>query len=79
MNQYKTASFLKLTIRFVIMFFVLVTLMRLFMGFFKFEGIDGLKNAYFDNGKWKPFLKMQLAMSLLYGLFMAGYYKFIKK
>jgi len=79
MNQYKNASFLKLTFRFVIGFFVLVTIMRLFIGFFKFEGIEGLKSAYYDNGKWQVFLKMQVIMSVLYGLFMAGYYKFIKK
>jgi len=79
MNQYKNTSFLKLTIRFVIVFFILVTIMRLFIGFFKFEGMEGLKNAYLIDGKWQPFLKMQVMMAVFYGLFMAGYYKFIKK
>lgn len=79
MNQYKKTSFLKLAIRFTIVFFVLVSIMRLFMGFFNFEGVEGLKNEYFINGKWQQFFKMQVSMSLLYGLLMAGYYKFIKK
>ena len=79
MNQYSKTSFVKLTVRFVIVFFVLVTALRLFIGFFKFEGIEGVQNEFFAEGKWQTFLKMQVAMSLLYGLFMAGYYKFIKK
>ena len=79
MNQYKNTSFLKLTIRFVIVFFVLVTIIRLFMGFFKFDGIEGLKEAYFNDGKWQMFLRTQVMMSVLYGALMAGYYKFIKK
>lgn len=79
MNQYKNASFLKLTIRFVIVFFVLVTILRLFIGFFKFDGMEGLQNAYFNDGQWQLFLKTQALMSLLYGLLMAGFYKYIKK
>ena len=79
MNQYKNTSFLKLTIRFVIVFFVLVTIIRLFMGFFKFDGIEGLKEAYFNDGKGQMFLRTQVMMSVLYGALMAGYYKFIKK
>jgi hypothetical protein len=53
--------------------------MRLFIGFFKFDGIEGLQNAYLVDGKWQPFLKTQAMMSAFYGVFMAGYYKFIKK
>ncbi len=79
MNQYKNASFIKLAIRFTIVFFILVTLIRLFMGFFNFDGYEGLKNAYLVDGKWQPFLKTQGLMSVLYGLLLAGYYKFIKK
>lgn len=79
MNQYKNTSFLKLTIRFVIVFFVLVTILRLFMGFFKFDGMEGLKEAYYNDGKWQLFFRTQATMSLLYGVLMAGYYKFIKK
>ncbi|PCI07071.1 MAG: hypothetical protein COB73_08835 [Flavobacteriaceae bacterium] len=79
MNQYKNTSFLKLSLRFIIVFFVLVTIMRLFIGFFKLDGMEGLKNAYLNEGKWKAFLQIQAMMSVFYGLFMAGYYKFIKK
>ena len=79
MNLYKNTSFLKLALRFFIGFFIFVTILRLFMGFFKFEGIEGLKQAYYYEGKWIFFLQTQLLFSVLYGLFMAGYYKFIKK
>lgn len=79
MNQYKNTSFIKLAIRFTIVFFVLVTSIRLFMGFFEFDGFEGLKNEYLIDGKWQPFLKTQILFSVFYGLFMTGYYKFIKK
>ncbi len=79
MNQYKKTTFLKLALQFLIGFFIFVTILRLFTGFFKFEGIEGAKQAYLYDGNWKPFLQSQVLFSLLYGLFMAGYYKFIKK
>ena len=79
MNQYKNASFLKLFIRFTIIFFIVVALIKIFTGFFRFEGLEGLKNEYFIEGKWQPFLKTIWIMSMMYGLFMTVYYKFIKK
>ena len=79
MSQYKKVTFLKLALRFFIGFFIFVTILRLFTGFFKFEGIEGLKQAYYNDGNWKTFLQTQVLFSSLYGLFMAGYYKFIKK
>ena len=79
MNQYKNASFLKLFIRFTVIFLVLVTFIKIFIGFFQFEGLNGLKNEYFIDGKWQPFLKTIWLMSMFYGLFMTIYYKFIKK
>ncbi len=79
MNQYKNASFLKLFIRFTLVFIVVITLFKVFTGFFRFEGLEGLKNEYFIDGKWQPFLKTQWLLSMLYGFFMTGYYKFIKK
>lgn len=79
MNQYKNARFLNLFIRFAIIFFVIVTFLKIAMGFFRFDGLEGLKNEYFVDGKWQSFLRLQVIMSLVYGLMMAGFYKFIKK
>ncbi len=79
MNQYKNASFLKLFIRFTIIFFIVVALIKTFTGFFMFDGLEGLKNEYFIDGKWQPFLKTIWLMSMMYGLLMTVYYKFIKK
>lgn len=79
MNQYKNARFLRLFIRFSIIFFVIITLLKIVMGFFRFDGLEGLKNEYFIDGKWQPFIQLQVVMSLSYGLLMAIYYKFIKK
>ena len=79
MNQYKNASFLKLFIRFTLVFFVLVAIIKIVMGFFQFDGLEGLKNEYFIDGKWQPFIKTIWIMSLIYGVLMTVYYKFIKK
>jgi hypothetical protein len=79
MNQYKNAHFLHLFLRFSIIFFVIITLFKIVIGFFRFEGLQGLNSEYFIDGKWQPFLQSQVVMSLIYGLLMAIYYKFIKK
>ncbi len=79
MNHYKNASFVTLLIRFTIVFFIVVFLIKTVMGFFQFEGIEGLKNAYFIEGKWQLFIKRIGVMSLIYGVLMTIYYKFIKK
>ncbi|MDT0553005.1 MAG: hypothetical protein BM563_09135 [Bacteroidetes bacterium MedPE-SWsnd-G1] len=79
MNRFKNTSFLKLALRFFIVFFILVGFMRVFMGIFKFDGFQGMKTELFEDGKWMLFLQLQVGLSLVYGLFMAGYYKYIKK
>jgi hypothetical protein len=49
------------------------------MSIFKTGSISGMIAENFGKDTWQQFVKIQLAMSALYGLFMAGYYKFIKK
>lgn len=49
------------------------------MGIFKFDGFEGMQNEFFAEGKWMVFLKLQVGLSIVYGVFMAGYYKYIKK
>ncbi|PKP12838.1 MAG: hypothetical protein CVU08_08440 [Bacteroidetes bacterium HGW-Bacteroidetes-3] len=79
MNPYKNQSFLKLTVRFASIFFVVVTILKVFISIFKNGGISGMISEYFSAETWMPFLTIQVVMSLIYGLIMAGYYKFIKK
>ncbi len=79
MNPYKKYSFLKLVIRFGIIFLVVITLLKIIVAIFQNEGISGMIEQYFSKDTWQQFAKMQLGLSLLYGAFMAGYYKFIKK
>ena len=79
MNPYKNTSFLKLALRFFLVFFIMVGLIRVFMGIFKFDGFEGMQNEFFANGKWVVFLQLQVGLSIVYGVFMAGYYKYIKK
>jgi uncharacterized BrkB/YihY/UPF0761 family membrane protein len=77
MNKIK-ASFWKLTLRFSIVFFVLFAIFRTIFKILK-DGFSQMKTDYFSQDTWHLFL-IQLAIgSLCYGLFMAGYYKFIKK
>ena len=79
MNPYKNQSFLKLTVRFTSIFFVVVTILKMIISIYKNGGIEGMISEYFSAETWLPFLTIQLVMSLIYGLLMAGYYKFIKK
>lgn len=79
MNPYKNQSFLKLSVRFAAVFLVVVTILKILISIFKNGGISGMVDEYFSPETWLPFLTVQLVMSLIYGLIMAGYYKFVKK
>lgn len=79
MNPYKNQSFLKLTVRFAAVFLVVVSILKIIISIFKNEGFSGMISEYFSAETWMSFLTIQLVMSLIYGLLMAGYYKFIKK
>lgn len=79
MNPYKNQSFLKLTVRFALIFFVVVTILKIIISIFKNNGVSGMIAEYFSAETWLSFFTIQLGMALIYGLLMAGYYKFIKK
>ena len=79
MSVYKNQSFFTLTIRFGFIFLIVITIIKIGISVFKNGGITGMVNQYFSADTWLQFVKVQLVMSLFYGLFMAGYYKFIKK
>jgi len=79
MSQYKNQSFLKLVIRFGLIFLVVVSIIKIIMSIFKTGSFSGMVDEYFMEDRWQQFAKIQIAISLFYGLFMAGYYKFIKK
>ncbi len=79
MNTYKNHSFLKLTIRFGFIFLIVITFIKIVISIFSNGGIDGMLSEFFSPTTWQLFVKMQLLMAALYGVFMAGYYKFIKK
>ncbi|MGV8945059.1 MAG: hypothetical protein ACOH1N_01400 [Lutibacter sp.] len=79
MDNYKNQSFFKLTIRFASVFFVVVTILKIIISMVKNGGISGMIAEYFSAETFLPFVTVQLTMSIVYGLIMAGYYKFIKK
>jgi len=79
MNQYKNEPFLKLALRFGLIFLIVISIIKIIFSIFNNGGIDAMVAEFFSADTWLLFVKMQLMMSAIYGLFMAGYYKFIKK
>jgi hypothetical protein len=79
MNQYKNQSFFKLAIRFAIVFLLIVSFIEIVFSSVKNLSFTGMFTELFSDGKWFFFVKRLSVMSAFYGLFMAGYYKFIKK
>lgn len=75
----KNQSFFKLTLRFAFIFLIVITLIKIIFSIIINDGISGMIDAYFSKDTWQQFVKLQFAISAIYGLFMAGYYKFIKK
>ena len=79
MNQYKNATFLDLTLRCGAGFLVLFSIVKIGLKIFRAGGFNEMIAAYFGPDNWYIFVSQILLGSLFYGLFMAGYYKFIKK
>ncbi|WP_372792576.1 hypothetical protein [Lutibacter sp.] len=79
MNTYKNQSFLSLTLRFGIVFLVVVSAIKIIFSIVANGSISGMTEELFSSSNWEQFVRMQLLMSVLYGSLMAGYYKFIKK
>lgn len=79
MSSYKEQPFFKIALRFAIVLFVFVAFIEVFFGLIKNGGYTGMVNQLFAEGRWQYFLKRLGAMAAFYGVFMAGYYKFIKK
>lgn len=77
MNK-KNKSFFRLFFKLFFIFLVVVTLLKIVVAIFK-GGINGMVAQYFSKETFYQFAKIQLILSALYGLFMAGYYKFIRK
>ena len=78
MSQLKRVSFFKLVLRFAGSFLVFFSLFKIIMKIFK-SSFDEMITTYFGPETWHLFALQILIGSLFYGLFIAGYYKFIKK
>jgi len=79
MNKYKDKSFLKIVLQFGFIFLIAVSIIKIVMSIFSTGSISGMIDENFAENKWQLFVKIQIIISLAYGLIMAGYYKFIKK
>lgn len=79
MNKYKEIPFFKIAIRFALVFLVLVSFFEISFSIIKNMSFSIMVDHIFSERKWEYFVKRIGAMSAFYGVFMAGYYKFIKK
>ena len=79
MNELKHEPFFKLVIRFGIIFFILIFIMETGFSILKNSSFSIMLKQYFLDGNWQNYLARLFLMAVVYGLFMAGYYKFIKK
>lgn len=79
MNTYRSRPFFNLVLRFGLIFLVVISIIKIAISIFRTGGIAGMIDQYFAEDRWIQFIKFQLIISAIYGLFMAGYYKFIKK
>lgn len=78
MNPYKNVAFFKIALRFSIIFLIVIIFIKIVLASMN-VGFSGMLEKYFSSSTWMSFVRQQLIMSVIYGVFMAGYYKFIKK
>jgi len=78
MSDISKQSFLTLFFRFFSIFLIVVTIIKIIFAVVS-DGYDSMMIEFFSADNWMQFAKVQLVMSTVYGLFMTGYYKFIKK
>jgi hypothetical protein len=78
MSELKKAPFFKMVLRFAAGFLVFFSLFKIILKIFK-TSFDEMIAAYFGPETWHLFALQMIVGSLFYGLFIAGYYKFIKK
>jgi hypothetical protein len=79
MNSYKNVSFIKLFFRFGIVFFILIFCIETVFSIVKNASFSIMLSKHFYNSQWQNYIGKFLLFSVLYGLFMAGYYKIFKK
>lgn len=78
MSDISKQPFLTLFLRFFSIFLIVVTIIKIVFALVS-DGYESMMNEFFSDANWMQFAKMQLVMSAVYGGFMTGYYKFIKK
>ncbi len=78
-NSKKNKSFFQIALRFAIIFLVFVFIIKIVFSIVKNGSFEAMQEEYFSGDRFLSFAKGLIIMSIFYGLFMAGYYKFIKK
>jgi len=79
MRAAKKTPFPLLCCRYGLLFLLTITLFKMVISTVIQGGFSAMLRTYFAQDTWRPFMERQLLLSLVYGLLMAGYYKFVKK
>jgi len=75
----KKIPFPLLCFRYGLLFLLTITLFKMIISTVIQGGFSAMLRTYFAHDTWRPFMERQLLLSLVYGLLVAGYYRFIKK
>ena len=70
MNTYKNQKFLSLTLRFGLVFLVVVSILKIIFSIVSNGSIQGMTEELFSATTWEQFVRMQFVMAALYGALM---------
>ena len=79
MTSIQKQSFFKIALRFALIFLVFITLLKIIVTSLFYSSFNEMLHEYFSKDTWQAFAITQVTFSVIYGLFMAVYYKYIKK
>ena len=75
----KNQPFFLLALKLGFIFLIVITVIKIIFSIFDTGSFAGMVEANFSESAWPQFVKIQVVISAIYGLFMAGYYKLFKK
>lgn len=79
MKTNQKQSFFKNIFKFALIFLIFITILKVIITALFYSSYTEMLREYFSKDTWKQFAGTQITISVIYGLFMAVYYKFIKK
>jgi len=79
MNKFKALPFYRIAFKFAAIFLVFFSIFKIVLKIIQTGSFSQMTTDYFGPETFTKFLMQIVLGSIIYGLFMAGYYKFIKK